>query len=266
MRDYLNVTDELDGYGVGVFSLSEPFNTTTKEGRLMRNNLLSFAEFERETIAERVADAYNTRASETGFYQGGKIYYGYIPERRTVNGKMGSVLVPSDKALVVQKAYEIYKETNTSFFDVINYFRDNKIDVNVPRKTYGCSEVAKERNNGMSNMDRSHFSKILESPLYVRADADVYQYFVSNGYDVLDEIEAYNGVHGLFKHKKSDKSGYYIKVGYHEGLVDSETWLVVQDKKSQNQKVRKGSGAKNSWLIGLIKCGHCGYGIMNPIG
>ena len=30
MRDYLNVTDELDGYGVGVFSLSERCNTTTQ--------------------------------------------------------------------------------------------------------------------------------------------------------------------------------------------------------------------------------------------
>jgi len=84
MRDYLNVTDELDGYGVGIQSLSEPFNTTTKEGWLMRNNLLSFAKFERETIAERVTDAYNTRVQKTGFYQGGKIYYGYQPERRTI--------------------------------------------------------------------------------------------------------------------------------------------------------------------------------------
>ncbi|MCL2855965.1 MAG: hypothetical protein FWE21_10200 [Defluviitaleaceae bacterium] len=50
-------------------SLSEPFNATTKEGCLMRNNLLSFAEFERETVAERMKDACNTRAAETGFYQ-----------------------------------------------------------------------------------------------------------------------------------------------------------------------------------------------------
>ena len=67
MREYLNVTNMLDGYGVGVISLSEPFNTSTKEGRMMRNNLLNFAEFERETIAARVADAYVTRAVETGF-------------------------------------------------------------------------------------------------------------------------------------------------------------------------------------------------------
>ena len=73
MREYLNITDELDRYGVTVFSLSEPFNTETKEGRMMRNNLLNFAEFERETIAARVADAFSTKARETGFYQGGKV-------------------------------------------------------------------------------------------------------------------------------------------------------------------------------------------------
>lgn len=61
MREYLNITDELDRYGVTVYSLSEPFNTETKEGRMMRNNLLNFAEFERETIAARVADAFQTK-------------------------------------------------------------------------------------------------------------------------------------------------------------------------------------------------------------
>ena len=118
MREYLNVTNELDGYGVGVISLSEPFNTSTKEGRMMRNNLLNYAEFERETIAARVADAYNTKARETGFYQGGKMFYGYTSERRTINGKTGSVLVPSENAEAVIQAYEIYKAPQTSLSDV----------------------------------------------------------------------------------------------------------------------------------------------------
>ena len=39
LRDYLNVSEELDKLGVTVYSLSEPFNTETKEGRMMRNNL-----------------------------------------------------------------------------------------------------------------------------------------------------------------------------------------------------------------------------------
>ena len=48
-----SVEDRKRKSGVGVISLSEPFNTETKEGRMMRNNLLNFAEFERETIAAR---------------------------------------------------------------------------------------------------------------------------------------------------------------------------------------------------------------------
>ena len=245
MREYLNVTDILEGYGVSVMSLTEPFNTETKEGRMMRNNLLNFAEFERETIAARVSDAYNTRAAETGFYQGGKLYYGYIPERRTVNGKTGSVLVPSDKADVVVTAYNLYKEPDVSLADVILYFRDNGIEVN--------------RTDG-GNMDRSHFSRILQSPLYVRADKEVYRYFASKGYEILDDISAFDGVHGCFRHKRPDGCEY-IKIGYHEGLVDAETWLAVQDKKSRNQKIPSGDGARNSWLTGLVKCGHCHYAL-----
>ena len=84
LRDYLNVSEELDKLGVTVYSLSEPFNTETKEGRMMRNNLLNFAEFERETIAGRVADAYDTRGRETGFYQGGTMSFGYTTQRMTV--------------------------------------------------------------------------------------------------------------------------------------------------------------------------------------
>ena len=114
MREYLNITDVLDKLGVSVISLSEPFNTETKEGRMMRNNLLNFAEFERETIAARVADAYNTKARETGFYQGGKMYYGYVSSRQTINGKEGSVLVPSPQAYSITKAYELSQEPNTS--------------------------------------------------------------------------------------------------------------------------------------------------------
>ncbi len=87
LRDYLNVSEELDKLGVTVYSLSEPFNTETKEGRMMRNNLLNFAEFERETIAGRVADSYNTRSRETGFFQGRMMSFGYTTQRMTVNGK-----------------------------------------------------------------------------------------------------------------------------------------------------------------------------------
>lgn len=248
MREYLNITDELDRYGVTVYSLSEPFNTETKEGRMMRNNLLNFAEFERETIAARVADAFQTKARETGFYQGGKVQFGYTPERRTVNGKTGSVLVPSENAEAVRVAYELYQNESASLKDIIVYIRENGINALRPTP---------RTKTGISNLDRSHLSRILENPLYVRADKEVYAYFSAKGYEMLDDVSDYDGVHGIFYHKTPD--GMFIKLGYHEGLVDAKTWLAVQDKKSHNHKFPNNGKVMNSWLVGMMKCGNCGY-------
>ena len=249
MREYLNITDELDRYGVTVYSLSEPFNTETKEGRMMRNNLLNFAEFERETIAARVADAFQTKARETGFYQGGKVQFGYTPERRTVGGKTGSVLVPSENAEAVRVAYDLYQHPENSLTDIIRYMTENGINASRPTP---------RTKTGISNLDRSHLSRILENPLYVRADKEVYRYFLSKGYEMLDDIEAYDGIHGLFVHAGVDDT-HFVKVAYHEGLVPAETWLRVQDKKSHNQKFNNNGLVLNSWLVGMMKCGNCGY-------
>ena len=60
----------LDGYGVGVISLSEPFNTSTKEGRMMRNNLLNFAEFERDMIVERTQAGKAIAKTKAGYHEG----------------------------------------------------------------------------------------------------------------------------------------------------------------------------------------------------
>ena len=249
MREYLNITDELDRYGVTVYSLSEPFNTETKEGRMMRNNLLNFAEFERETIAARVADAFQTKARETGFYQGGKVQFGYTPERRTVGGKTGSVLVPSENAEAVRVAYDLYQHPENSLTDIIRYMTENGINASRPTP---------RTKTGISNLDRSHLSRILENPLYVRADKEVYRYFLSKGYEMLDDIEAYDGIHGLFVHAGLDDT-HFVKVAYHEGLVPAETWLRVQDRKSHQSKFPTNSKAMNSWLVGMVKCACCGY-------
>ena len=158
----------------------------------MRNNLLTFAEFERETIAARVADAYNTKARETGFYMGGVMIFGYAPQRINVNGKAGSVLIPSEQAEAVKLAYEMYSKQSISLRDIINYFRDNNIQ-------YLRTDKYGRNHNGKLNV--SSLSAILKNPVYVRADKEVYAYFISKGYDVLDEPESYDGIHGVYLRK-----------------------------------------------------------------
>lgn len=82
----------------------------------------------------------------------------------------------------------------------------------------------------------------------MRADKDVYAYFQSRGFEIVDDVEAYDGVHGVFAHKDNDGKTY-VKVGYHEGLVDSKTWLAVQDKKAHNRKFPNNGKAKRSFPL-----------------
>ncbi len=251
MREYLNITDELDKLGVSVVSLCEPFNTDTKEGRMMRNNLLNFAEFEREAIAARVKDSYDTKAQETGFYQGGVVYFGYQSSRQTINGKTGSVLVPYDSAVTVRAMYDVYANPEASLRDVILYINENNLPMDAPK---GDGTVTR-------GFDAPNIAAVLKNPLYVRADKNVYEYLLKNNYRIIDDVDAFDGKHGLFWHNYRSKTDRYVKVGYHEGLVDADVWLAVQDKFSHHQiPVRKGKVLR-SWLAGMIRCGYCGHAV-----
>jgi len=47
LKDLLNLVDELSSSGIGFKSATEPFDTTTSAGKLMFQQLGSFAEFEK---------------------------------------------------------------------------------------------------------------------------------------------------------------------------------------------------------------------------
>jgi site-specific DNA recombinase len=52
LLDFTKIMEVLDAHGVTFVSVTQQFNTTTSIGRLTLNMLLSFAQFERETISE----------------------------------------------------------------------------------------------------------------------------------------------------------------------------------------------------------------------
>jgi DNA invertase Pin-like site-specific DNA recombinase len=66
LADFAKLVELFDEQGVSFVSITQSFNTTSSMGRLTLNVLLSFAQFEREVIGERVRDkiaASNARAS-----------------------------------------------------------------------------------------------------------------------------------------------------------------------------------------------------------
>ncbi len=56
LMDFARLVEVFDRTGVTFVSVTQSFNTTTSMGRLTLNVLLSFAQFEREVIGERIRD------------------------------------------------------------------------------------------------------------------------------------------------------------------------------------------------------------------
>ncbi len=71
----LQIMQALEQRGVTVLSVQEPLDPGTPEGRLFRQQLLSFAEFERERIRERTVTGRRARAA-VGRWPGGAVPFG----------------------------------------------------------------------------------------------------------------------------------------------------------------------------------------------
>ena len=73
-----------DAHAVTFVSVTQSFNTTTSMGRLTLNVLLSFAQFEREVIGERIRDKFAASRAR-GMWMGGKVPLGYdVRDRKLV--------------------------------------------------------------------------------------------------------------------------------------------------------------------------------------
>lgn len=98
-----NLVEELDTAGVGIRSVTEPFDTSHAAGRAFLQMLSVFAELERETIRERAKMGIRQRVQQ-GYIHGRPIMYGY---RRTSPGVYEIV---DEEADVVRHIYRRYRE------------------------------------------------------------------------------------------------------------------------------------------------------------
>ena len=81
LMDFAKIMEVLDKHGVSFVSVTQQFNTTSSLGRLTLNILLSFAQFEREMIAERTRDKMSA-ARRKGKWVGGIPVLGYDVSRQ----------------------------------------------------------------------------------------------------------------------------------------------------------------------------------------
>ena len=100
LSDFAKLVEVFDRRGVSFVSITQQFNTTTSMGRLTLNILLSFAQFERELIGERVRDKI-AASKKKGMWMGGTVPLGYdVKERK--------LIVNDDEARTVVDIFQRY--------------------------------------------------------------------------------------------------------------------------------------------------------------
>ncbi len=93
LMDFVKIVEVFDRHKVTFVSITQAFNTTTSMGRLMLNILLSFAQFEREVIGERIRDKF-AASRKKGMWMGGCPPLGYdVVNRKLVVNPLEAPLV-----------------------------------------------------------------------------------------------------------------------------------------------------------------------------
>jgi DNA invertase Pin-like site-specific DNA recombinase len=82
LADFAKLVELFDEHEVSFVSVTQSFNTTSSMGRLTLNVLLSFAQFEREVIGERVRDKI-AASKRRGIWVGGQCPSGTGPSARS---------------------------------------------------------------------------------------------------------------------------------------------------------------------------------------
>jgi DNA invertase Pin-like site-specific DNA recombinase len=98
LTDFSRLVELFEANSVTFVSVTQSFNTTTSMGRLTLNILLSFAQFEREVIGERIRDKF-AASRRKGMWMGGNVPLGYRVENR-------KLVIDEDAAKTVRMIFE----------------------------------------------------------------------------------------------------------------------------------------------------------------
>jgi site-specific DNA recombinase len=84
MLDFLKLVESFERHGVTFVSVTQSFNTQSAMGRMTLNMLVTFAQFEREVIGERIRDKV-AASRRKGMWMGGWTPFGYeVRDRKLI--------------------------------------------------------------------------------------------------------------------------------------------------------------------------------------
>src|SRR5271167_1252818 len=151
LADFARMVELFDAHGVSFVAVTQQFNTTTSMGRLTLNVLLSFAQFEREVIGERIRDKV-AASKRKGIWMGGSVPIGYDARER-------KLLVNENEAKNVRHIFERYLE--------IGSVRLLKKDLDSRGIVSATKASRKGNTRGGMPFSRGALYNVLSNPIYV---------------------------------------------------------------------------------------------------
>lgn len=250
--DFSEMMKMFEKYSVEFVSATEKFDTSTPMGRAMLNICIVFAQLERETIQQRVCDAYVSR-SQKGFFMGGTPPLGFCKVKTTIDNIQTSMYAPVEEELnAVRMAFEMYANVNYSNEDIAKKIRE------LPEKMRQGRTVT-----------RARIQDLIKNPAYVKADFCVYNFYKERGAKIINPPEDFVGINGCYLYtgtgkarKQIDLSNAVLVLAPHEGVIGSDLWLRCRQRALSQQQIKRNPKAKNTYLAGLVKCGRCGYALV----
>ena len=225
LRDLLNLVDELCSYGAGFKSAGEPFDTTTSAGKLMFQQLGSFAEFERNRIAERVFPGM-VKGVQRGNWQGAR----YAPYGYTYNKAAKLLEVTPDEADVVRLIYALYLEGKSTL-------------------AIGAALTKKGVRNRKGNyFGTKTIGDILKNPIYTGK-------IVWNTHHYDKTKKTAKG----YKYVKNPANQVITAQGKHTHIISDEAFAQAQQLRAEKRIALRRAKPGDYLLSGLLFCGNCNH-------
>lgn len=267
--DLLRLMDFLEKYNVDLLICSNGINTASGFSKIFIQIFAVIAEFERDTLTERITDNMMELAKD-GRWLGGNTPMGFTAQRVTTGSGKGKsaysylVSIPEEKKMV-QRLYTLFR-TNRSI-----------------QKTAKQMNLEGYRTPSGAEFNASTTRLVLRNPIYCTADRRSYDYFIDHEGNVFGDLLDFDGQHGLSAYNKTDQekfedsdstfispkfvqaveskpiSEWIIAVGKHEGFISSEHWIETQELLDAiAEKYNRPHRKTNALLAGLIHCPCCG--------
>ncbi|MBA2124007.1 hypothetical protein B9J78_03620 [bacterium Unc6] len=226
LKDLLMLVDELSSYGVGFKSATEPFDTTTSAGTLMFQQLGSFAEFERNRIAERVFPGM-MKGVQQGNWQGAR----FAPFGYAYNKTKKLLEVEERETNIVKLIYTMYI-SGKSTHDIAAYLDRKGYKTRTGKQFYNkfvCDILKNQIYTGKIVWNKKHYDKNQKTKKH-------------------------------YKYIRNDPSKVLVAQGRHKPIIDGEDFVEVQKLLANKTRTwRPRTKSQEYLLTGLIACAKCNH-------